>query len=297
MSLLVKFIKVGLLVVIFTILALAQSDTLPPEKQAIEQQYAQERAAGAQNPAPKDPNAPFPVAPESPFPTGIIDDCAPPFSGAEASIVNCWAGIVNGVKTIVYAGNESGDNDPQQGLVYVIGFSDTSSDINGNRVLTPVKDGGVRIVAAQNFLLTLASISGDHIFTFDVTTRQFVSTITDQTPPIIAGMPGAGCTLWPVNHKLVLVATISASDDNLLAPGTFQVTATSNQPIAPTDPMFPDIVISAKSTGAYTVQLRAERLGTVATDRVYTINATATDIVGNVAKVTATCTVPHDQGH
>lgn len=283
------------LIGLFALLAPAQSSNLPPEKQAIEQQYAQERAAGAINPALKDPSAPFPIAPEPPFPNGILDECAAPFSAAETSIANCWAGIVNGIKTIVYAGAGSVENDAQQGLVYVIAIPDPPSPINGSRVLTPIKDGSVSIVAAQNPLLTLATTAGDHVFTFNISTRTFTSTITDQTPPVIAGMP-VGCTLWPPNQKLILVATVSASDNTLLAPGTFQVTATSNQPILPTDPMFPDIVIAPTPDGAYTVQLRADRLGNVTSDRVYTINATATDIVGNIASVTTTCAAPHDQG-
>jgi hypothetical protein len=43
------------------------------------------------------------------------------------------------------------------------------------------------------------------------------------------------------------------------------------------------------------VDLRADRLGSVAADRIYTVRATATDVVGNVTTTTATCIVPHDQ--
>jgi hypothetical protein len=160
-----------------------------------------------------------------------------------------------------------------------------------------LKGGVVRIVAEQNAVLTLVSATGSYVLTFDVRTRSFTSVVVDTTPPVIAGMPGSGCTLWPPNKKLVQVATVTASDDTMVAPGTFTVSATSNQPIAPTDPMYPDIIITPTSSGGYTIQLRADRLGNVATGRIYTLNATAADIVGNVATVTATCTVPHDQGH
>jgi hypothetical protein len=34
----------------------------------------------------------------------------------------------------------------------------------------------------------------------------------DKTPPVISGMPASGCTLWPPNHKLVGVATVTAAD-------------------------------------------------------------------------------------
>jgi hypothetical protein len=59
----------------------------------------------------------------------------------------------------------------------------------------------------------------------------------DKTPPAISGMPGAGCRLWPPNHKLVQVATVTAKDAlSGLAPGSFKVTGTSNEPIDPSDP-------------------------------------------------------------
>jgi len=43
------------------------------------------------------------------------------------------------------------------------------------------------------------------------------------------------------------------------------------------------------------VLLRAER-SAHGEGRTYTISATATDLVGNVATATASCVVPHDQG-
>jgi len=42
------------------------------------------------------------------------------------------------------------------------------------------------------------------------------------------------------------------------------------------------------------IKLRAERSGT-GSGRIYTITVTATDIAGNIATKTTTCTVPHDQ--
>jgi hypothetical protein len=109
--------------------------------------------------------------------------------------------------------------------------------------------------------------------------------------PQISGMPTPGCSLWPPNHGLVEVATISASGvDAPLA--SMNVTGTSNEPADPG----PDIVISGSGLDPYMVQLRAERLG-AGTGRIYTLTATATDLAGNTATTTATCVVPHDQGH
>ena len=115
----------------------------------------------------------------------------------------------------------------------------------------------------------------------------------DKNPPVISGMPAAGCTLWPPNHKLVQVATVTAADVlSGLTPGSLMVRGTSNEPMDPSDPA---IVITPNGSGGLIVQLQADRLGT-GTGRVYTLTATANDLAGNTATTEATCTVPHDQG-
>jgi hypothetical protein len=113
----------------------------------------------------------------------------------------------------------------------------------------------------------------------------------DKTPPAIAGMPGASCSLWPPNHKLVEVATVSATD-GLSGADAFDVAGTSNEPEGNKGA---DIVITGGGLEARVVQLRAERLGN-GNGRVYSLTATASDQAGNTAMVTATCIVPHDQG-
>ncbi|HYL77589.1 MAG TPA: hypothetical protein VEU96_25470 [Bryobacteraceae bacterium] len=115
----------------------------------------------------------------------------------------------------------------------------------------------------------------------------------DRTPPAIIGMPAAGCSLWPPNQKMVEVATVTSTDAlSGLAPNSFAVTGTSNEPA---DPSNPDIVITPSGSGGYVIQLRADRLGS-GTGRIYTLSATAMDLAGNTATSTATCVVPHDQG-
>ncbi len=112
----------------------------------------------------------------------------------------------------------------------------------------------------------------------------------EATPPVISGLPSAGCVLWPPNHKLVQVATVTASDTLGLA--SFNVTAISNEP---SDSDEPEVIITGSDLEPRIVQLRAERLGS-GTGRVYTITANATSVAGLSATSTATCTVPHDQG-
>jgi len=113
----------------------------------------------------------------------------------------------------------------------------------------------------------------------------------DKTPPVVSSMPASGCTLWPPNNQMISVGTITAADAlSGLAPGSFQLTASSNEP---SDPSRPDVVITPNGSGGYAVQLRAARLGS-GTGRIYTLQAAATDLAGNTVTSTATCTVPRD---
>lgn len=114
----------------------------------------------------------------------------------------------------------------------------------------------------------------------------------DKRLPVIAGMPAAGCSLWPVNSKMVQVATVTASDAlSGVAPGSFKIVGTSSEP--PSNPPSSDIVITPLN-GGYTIELRADRLGN-GPGRVYRLIATVNDLAGNTLSVTAECTVPHDQ--
>jgi hypothetical protein len=186
-------------------------------------------------------------------------------------------------------------------------FNSTDNEPNG----TGVKQITVTLIGAQSGSVVIPGGTGAVQITTDgitvVTyfgtdnagnqeTPKTLAVQIDKTPPVISGMPAAGCTLWPPNHRFVQVATVTAADAlSGLAPGAFKVTGASNEPIASADPMSTDIVITQTSPTTFTVQLRAERLGK-GTGRVYTLNATASDLAANTATSTATCIVPHDQG-
>ena len=114
----------------------------------------------------------------------------------------------------------------------------------------------------------------------------------DGAPPVLSGLPTEGCTLWPLDHKLQRVAVLRASDAvSGIARGSFQVNATSNEPMDPSD-----VSVSEDESGGLVVELRAERSGGSESGRVYHLTVTAQDRAGNAVTGTATCIVPHDRG-
>lgn len=154
----------------------------------------------------------------------------------------------------------------------------------------------------------IASSSGCDTITFTTETAGITMTCTatngsglstsasmtikiDKTAPTITGLPATGaCTLWPPNHRLVHVATVTANG-GLSGLALLTVTGSSNEldnGLGDGDTAS-DIMINGG-----TVQLRAERSGT-GTGRVYTLTATASDIAGNEIISTTTCLVPHSQ--
>jgi hypothetical protein len=102
--------------------------------------------------------------------------------------------------------------------------------------------------------------------------------------------------LWPPNHKMVLCATVSASDD-LGKPLKADVKVSNSEgPEANgSDEEDPDVDLKPADGLQWEVWLRAERTG-AGDDRTYTITATATDASGKASVATGTVTVPHDQG-
>ena len=158
---------------------------------------------------------------------------------------------------------------------------------SGSQVI-PGADATVLISAEGTTTLTYFAVD----FAGNQEAPKTVTVRIDGTRPVIAGLPAAGCTLWPPDHRLVTVASVTASDPGSgLAAGSLVVTGVSSEPengLGDGDTA-PDVVIAGG-----TVQLRAERAGT-GTGRVYTLTATATDVAGNLATATAICRVPHDR--
>lgn len=114
----------------------------------------------------------------------------------------------------------------------------------------------------------------------------------DATPPVLAGLPAPGCTLKPVNRRLVEVANVTAGDPlSGPASASLLVTAVSSEPeISRGDRTAPDIVVRGS-----VVQVRAERAKR-GHGRVYTITARASDLAGNQTTATGSCRVPRRNG-
>ena len=125
-----------------------------------------------------------------------------------------------------------------------------------------------------------------------VETTRTLDVKIDGVPPVLSGLPLEGCTLWPTNHRLQRVAVLRASDlGSGIARGSFQVNATSNEPMDPGD-----VAVTEDENDGLIVELRAEWSGASTAGRVYHLTATARDLAGNEVTGTANCIVPHDNG-
>ena len=124
-----------------------------------------------------------------------------------------------------------------------------------------------------------------------LTTTEAVTVKIDKTPPIISGMPGAGCTVQPPDGRLVSVALVSANDNlSGLVPHALNVNATSSQNT--NSVADPDFVIAPDGNGDIVVELRAESAASHTGPITYTVSAAATDRAGNRTNVTTTCIEP-----
>jgi hypothetical protein len=155
---------------------------------------------------------------------------------------------------------------------------------------------GQQVVPGDNGIVTISAEGMTTLTYFAVDNagnQEQAKTLTigmDKTPPLLSGLPSSSCSIWPPDHRLVQIASISASDglSGLVSAPT--VTVVSNEPDTGTGDgdLRGDIVIAGGE-----VQIRAERAGS-GTGRVYTITATAIDRAGNSTQQTTTCRVPHD---
>jgi hypothetical protein len=129
-----------------------------------------------------------------------------------------------------------------------------------------------------------------------------VITVSDNTPPDM-DLSVSPDTLWPPNHKMVLVTAIPTASDNCNGEPVFTlqlITMNEGETTNTYDPNYDSTVADGHTMDDIQldengdIYLRAERTGT-GTGRVYTITYTATDASGNSSTASATVTVPHNQ--
>lgn len=174
-----------------------------------------------------------------------------------------------------------------------VSFSATDNDggTGARMILANVTDSFSGAVVLRgstgNLPVTFEGLTTIRYFSVDNTgNREDPHTLVvklDKTPPVFGGIPQT-CALSGSHDPLVQAATISASDANS-GLATFSVSATSNQP---QDPDNPDIVISGTGLQPRSIQLRAKE------GAVYTVTANATDVAGNTASTSFTCTAVED---
>jgi hypothetical protein len=140
---------------------------------------------------------------------------------------------------------------------------------------------------------------GEHIIVLEVIdkagafdTNEVTIIVQDTTPPEFT-LSVTPTTLWPVNHKMVLITpswTLSDICDESPEVSLVSITMNEGDDTIGDGHTSDDIQIGDDGS----IYLRAECSGT-GSGRIYTITYQAVDDFGNAAVASATVTVPHDQ--
>lgn len=129
-------------------------------------------AASAQNGIPvQDP--PIAALPrQAAWPSGIQESFSPaPIGPPDFTATNVWAGVVDQVRVLVYAGGTGKPGSAGQGELLVWRFDTEAGHLV--RYLTPTAQGFVRIVSATGTRLTVQTDSGV-TYVFDVSTVSYI---------------------------------------------------------------------------------------------------------------------------
>lgn len=145
------------------------------------------------------------------------------------------------------------------------------------------------------------TIEGEYTLTYTATdaagntsTATRTVEVVDTTAPSLT-LALSQTSLWPPNHAMVPVATITATDlcDALV---DLQISVSSNEPENGTGDgdTGPDWEVVKNGDGTASIALRAERKGN-GTGRVYTLSVVATDEAGNTTVKGGKVSVAHSQ--
>ena len=184
------------------------------------------------------------------------------------------------------------------GATTAVTLSGSATDADGDALNYSWSNGSTSTSTTVNLAV------GTHTFTFAASDGQGASdsdevtiTIVDTTSPVISFNQEVN-SLWPPNHKMVLVATgISASD---LVDGNTEVhiqvsssEAANGKGDGNTDS---DYEIKTNFDGSVDVYVRSERSGKGNNGRTYTITMTTSDVAGNSSMKSFEVSVAKSQG-
>jgi hypothetical protein len=206
----------------------------------------------------------------------VDPDMTAPSSTAAATPAANAAGWNNGPVTIAFNAADEAKGSGVAAVRYqVTGAGARSGELAPGESRTLAADGTSTM--SWSAVDRAGNVEAPHALTVSI----------DATAPTIAGLP-VDCSIWPPNHRMVDVATVSGAE-SLSGLASLAVVATSSEGGAG------DVAVAGSGLEPRRVSLRADRAGT-GTGRVYTVTATAADLAGNVASASATCTVPLSLG-
>lgn len=201
------------------------------------------------------------------------------------------------VNTIPVANAGANQTIEATGPTTSVTLSGTASDADGDALTYSWSNGGTSTNTSVNLAV------GTHTFTFTAADGQGASdtdevtiTIIDTTAPAISFNQETN-SLWPPNHKMVLVATgISALD---IVDGSTAVTVTVSSSESSNGKgdgnTNSDYEIVSNPDGSYDVYVRAERSGKK-NGRTYTITMSSSDAEGNGSSESFQVSVDKSQG-
>lgn len=175
----------------------------PPEKQTYEVAVMQTQQALVLTITPEPPpSGRPPTNTPSPFIAGVYDTSVAPFGVPRAyAMANRWQDVVNGERTIAYAGarKDTSGATPiiNKGLIVVVVYSIDLSNRSIVEYEAPGETGILRITSVDGYRLSLTAQNGATLY-FDIPTRQFVDALTATViAPTVTPMPTSVPTSAP----------------------------------------------------------------------------------------------------
>jgi uncharacterized repeat protein (TIGR01451 family) len=160
----------------------------------------------------------------------------------------------------------------------------TVTEANGSGSVT-----GTHAYASGGVYTTTLTVSDGY---HDASSTVMINVLFDTSPPIIT-IGAKPSVLWPANGKMVTVTgsgQISDAGSGVdLSGASFSVTDDYGE-IQPQG----TVIVGARGTYSFALELKAKRKGNDKKGRHYTICVRASDRAGNTGSATAVVTVPHD---